>query len=345
MSTLKNMTILMEREKHKMKFLFFTDSHIRGTNPKNRKDNFYETLKKKFFEIIEISNQLKVDYILHGGDWFDRPDISPSIVREFAIIIKKFAKPIYTIAGNHDVYGHNPETISRTMLGLLEGTGIIQLLNYNEEIILKKNGRIVQLMGNSYNYDIDSEYFKKYYIVKKRKDVDYVVNIIHGMLLSKPFFEGIEYTLVSDLYHTEADITLAGHYHSGFGIKKENDKYFINPGSIVRISNSLAEINRMPKVVYIELGEKIHLEEIELKCALPGEEVLDREKIEISKDRNLKLHQFYKSVSSKNEYQKIDLLKIIDEIASNQEISREVKEEALRRIGIARESFSKGDEY
>ena len=50
-----------------MKFLFFTDSHIRGTTPKNRKDNFYETLKTKLLEITNISKKLDVDYILHGG--------------------------------------------------------------------------------------------------------------------------------------------------------------------------------------------------------------------------------------------------------------------------------------
>ncbi|MDQ2085249.1 metallophosphoesterase [Herbivorax sp. ANBcel31] len=328
-----------------MKFLFFTDSHIRGTTPKNRKDNFYETLKSKFEEIINISKDLDVDYILHGGDWFDRPDISPSIVREFAIIIKGFNKPIYTIAGNHDIYGHNPKTIGRTMLGLLEGTGIVTLLGYDDEMVLKKGGISTKITGRPYNYDIDSEeYYKKYYIVKKPDDVDYTINIIHGMLLSKPFFKGIAYTLLDDIKDTEADITLAGHYHSGFGIKKRNDKFFINTGSIVRISNSLAEIKRKPSVVFVEVKEKIHVEEIQLKTALPGEEVLDREQLEMSKDRNLKLHEFYQGISSKGEYKKIDLFKIIDEITSNQELSREVKEEALRRIGIARESFSKGEE-
>lgn len=140
-----------------MKFLFFTDSHIRGTTPKNRKDNFYETLKNKFYEIGDISGRYNVDYILHGGDWFERPDISPSIVREFAVIIKSFGKPIYTVAGNHDIYGHNPATVGRTMLGLLEGTGIINLLVYDDEVILKKDGITVQLTGRSYNYEIDGE--------------------------------------------------------------------------------------------------------------------------------------------------------------------------------------------
>ncbi|PQQ67601.1 metallophosphoesterase family protein [Acetivibrio saccincola] len=328
-----------------MKFLFFTDSHIRGTTPKNRKDNFYETLKAKFLEIIDISKKLDVDYILHGGDWFDRPDISPSIVREFAIIIKKFEKPVYTVAGNHDIYGHNPDTIGRTMLGLLEGTGMVTLLRHGDEVLLKKNGITVCITGSSYNYDIDSEEnYKKYYIVKKPPHADYAINIIHGMLLSKPFFEGIPYTLLDDIKDTEADITLAGHYHSGFGIRKQNGKFFINTGSIVRVSNSLAEIERRPGVVFIEIKDKIYVEEIQLKTALLGEEVLDKDKIEVSKDRNLKLHEFYQGISNSGQYKKVDILQIINEIVSDENLSPKIKEEALRRIGIARESLSKGGE-
>ena len=41
---------------------------------------------------------------------------------------------------------------------------------------------------------------------------------------------------------------------------------------------------------------------------------------------------------------KIDILQIINEIASDENLSSEVKEEALRRIGIAREGLSKGGE-
>ena len=41
------------------------------------------------------------------------------------------------------------------------------------------------------------------------------------MLLSKPFFEGIPYTLLDDIKDTEADITLAGHYHSGLELENK----------------------------------------------------------------------------------------------------------------------------
>ena len=55
------------------------------------------------------------------------------------------------------------------MLGLLEGTGMVTLLKYDDEVILKKDGITVSLTGSSYNYDIDSEEnYKKYYIIKSR---------------------------------------------------------------------------------------------------------------------------------------------------------------------------------
>jgi exonuclease SbcD len=174
--------------------------------------------------------------------------------------------------------------------------------------------------------------------------VDYAINIVHGMLLKKPFYEGIQYTLLEDIKDTEADITFAGHYHSGFGIRNINDKYFVNPGSIVRVSNTISEIERKPKIVYIELEDDIEIREIELKSALPGEEVLDREELEKAKDRSLRLHQFYQSISQTMEYKKIDIASIVENIASNQDLSREVKEEALRRIAIAQESFAMGQE-
>ncbi|HLS54237.1 MAG TPA: metallophosphoesterase, partial [Tissierellaceae bacterium] len=63
-----------------MKLLFFTDTHIRGTTPKNRKDDFPEALERKLYEVLDLINKENIDYVLHGGDLFDRPDLSVSIV-------------------------------------------------------------------------------------------------------------------------------------------------------------------------------------------------------------------------------------------------------------------------
>lgn len=325
-----------------MRFLFFTDTHIRGNSPRSRRDDLYSTLKNKFNEIAGLIEEYDIDFVLHGGDWFDRPDISPSIVRDFAIMVKNFNRPVYTVAGNHDVYGHNPETLSRTMLGLLEGTGIVHILKYGQPVILEKQGLRVQLYGNSYNYEIDGERFKDYYTVKKDSGVDYCINVVHGMLLPKHFIEGIKYTLIDDIVSTEADITLAGHYHTGFGIKKVNDKYIINPGSLTRISALKSEISRIPEVIIIDLKESIDIKAVKLKTALPGEEVLNREHIEMAQEKAYRLNQFFQGIESTGTYEniRVDFNRIIEEITSAQALKEEVKKETIKRIDQARQDLS-----
>jgi uncharacterized protein YihD (DUF1040 family) len=86
------------------------------------------------------------------------------------------------------------------------------------------------------------------------------------------------------------------------------------------------------------------LKEVELKCARPGEEILDRQQLEYSQDRSMKLHQFYQSLAKTGKYDRIDLNRIIEEIAADQEISREIKEETVKRIALAREELSKGND-
>jgi DNA repair exonuclease SbcCD nuclease subunit len=330
-----------------MKLLFFTDSHIRGTNPRSRIDDSYTALKNKFKEIAQIITEQDIDYVLHGGDWFDRPDISPSIVRDFAILIKSFNRPIYTIAGNHDIYGHNPNTLSRTMLGLLEGTNTINVLDAGENIFLEKDKVKVQIIGNPYHFDIDGEGSRDSYVVKKDASADYCINMVHGFLLPKPFIEGAKYTLIDDILETQADITLVGHYHSGFGIIERNHKYFINPGSVFRISASKAELLRIPGVVVITLEKDIGIKFEQLCTALPSEQVLNRDHIENAQKLSYKLYEFFNNIYSIQgfEQSKIDINKMIEEISTTQGLKSEIKLETIRRIEDARLSLkNEGDE-
>ena len=198
-----------------MKLLYFTDTHIRGTNPKNRLDNFYQTLKNKFHEVIEIAKYENVDYILHGGDLFDRPDPSVSIVSDFAKIFNEFRVPIYIVSGNHDIFGHNPSTLDRTMLGLLCNLGILNLVN-DRKIILEKDIK-VQLTSAPYVYSMDSKENIKNYIVKEKdKTCKYAIHLTHGFLIDKPFLKEVSHTLISDIKDTCADITFGAHYHIQF---------------------------------------------------------------------------------------------------------------------------------
>lgn len=329
-----------------MKILYFTDTHIRGTTPKNRKDNFLDTLENKFNELVKVIEDNDIDYVLHGGDLFDRPDISPSIVRKFAMILNKIKIPIYSIAGNHDIYGHNPNTINRTMLGLFDGIGILNLINENDSIVIEKNNLKVQITGSPYKYGIDSSDDKSMYLLDKRNEsVDFAIHLTHGMLLDKPFIKGVPHTLIDDIIHTKADITLCAHYHSGFGIKEYDNKYFINPGSLVRITNSLKEIDRMPRAVIIDLNNKtINLDFYYLETAQKGEHVLDRSIVEKNIFRSEKIVQFKQSIDSSQDFDKLNINHILNNIMNTENIDENIKKEAMKRIEYAQIELSGEDD-
>lgn len=316
-----------------MKILYFTDTHIRGTNPKNRKDDFVLTLENKLHEIVDIINNDNINYVIHGGDLFDRPDISISIVSKFAKILKKIKVPFYIVSGNHDIFGHNPQTINRTILGLLGQLEFLKVINENDKVHLTDGKINVQVTGQPYIYDLDNDFNKEKYILKDVDDnVDYSIHVIHGMLLDKPFVKGIPYTLIDDIKDTKADITLSGHYHAGFKTIETDNKYFVNPGSLVRITNSLREIDRKPQVVILELDDKISVKYKQLESALDGDLVLDRSEVEKSVFKSERLFEFKQTIDSTLEFDKMDINDILIEVSISEGVPKEVKEEALKRI-------------
>lgn len=314
-----------------MKLLYLTDTHIRGTSPKNRLDDYYETLKEKLKEISNIIHEKKIDYVLHGGDLFDRPDVSVSIVSEVAKIFQTFGVPIYIISGNHDIFGHNPDTLDRTMLGLLCNLGIMNLVNY-KKFILEKDIR-VQLTGSPYIYSMDEAKNIDNYIID---DVDesckYAIHMTHGFLIDKPFLKEVPHTLINDIRDTKANITLAGHYHFGFNTVELDKKYFVNPGALMRISNSKIEIKRKPKVNIITLKDDIKIEERYLKSAKPGEVVLDRSEMERHKFKGIKMAEFKESIEASANYRSLDIFDLLLNISKSENISEDVKKEALKRM-------------
>ena len=327
-----------------MKILYFTDTHIRGTTPKNRKDDYLNTLENKFLDILEIIQEKKVDFVIHGGDLFDRPDISVSVVSKFAEILNRIKVPIYMVSGNHDIYGHNPLTVNRTMVGLLDNLGIINIIDNMGKVILEKENIKVQLTGQPYIYNIDNPNNREYYLVDDIDEgIDYSIHLVHGMLLDRPFIKGIPYTLIDDIKTTKADITLSGHYHSGFKKTIIDGKYFINPGSIVRITNSLREMERQPQVALIDLNETIDINFLPLLTAKSGEEVLDRAEIEKNIFQRERLFEFKQTVDDALDFEKMDINDLLIEVSTSEGVSDDVKIEALRRIALVQMKGLDGD--
>lgn len=327
-----------------LRILYFTDTHIRGTTPKNRKDDYVDTLEKKFLEILRMIEKEEIDFVIHGGDLFDRPDISVSVVSRFANILNRIKIPIYMVSGNHDIYGHNPLTVNRTMVGLLNNLGIVNIIDNLGKVILEKDDIKVQLTGQPYIYNIDDPNNRKYYLVDSIDEgINYSIHLVHGMLLDRPFIKGIPFTLIDDIKTTKADITLSGHYHSGYKKTLIDGKYFINPGSIVRITNSLREMDRQPQVALINLEDTIEINFLPLVSAKSGEDVLDRGEIEKNIFQRERLFEFKQTIDNALDFDKMDINDLLIEVSTSEGVSEDVKVEALRRIALVQMKGLDGD--
>lgn len=326
-----------------MKFLFFTDTHLRSTTPENRTDDIVETMKEKLTEVVQIANDNKVSAVIHGGDLFDIPNPGLGTMGDLVGIFKGLEAPMYIVNGNHDIYGHNIATLNRTLLGFLIAMGNITLLT-REPVYVDDGNVRVQLTGAGYQYDIDDDISS--YVVSK-DNCDVAIHIVHGMLLNRAVFPDVRYTLVDDIKDkTHADITLAGHYHLGFDEVIYNGKYFFNPGSIVRLSNHPAEIKRMPKVLLIDLDSGIAYRYIKLKCAKAGPEVLDRSKVEEARFREEKRAYFLQEIRAAAGTRRTDPYSILDAVVKARQdsegLSKDVVDEVKRRFAEAEAALKGG---
>lgn len=212
-----------------MKLLIFTDSHIRASTPRSRIDEYPIAMWGKFQQISQIIIERGINAVLIGGDLFDAPDPSTSIVNNYLQLFTYWNIPIYSIVGSHDKFGYNNNTLYRTGLGTLIASGIVKLLDVTQRI-----GYNTQIAGISHSYDLDENSATDYYRKKLNSD-EYLVQICHGMVVDGPWGFG-KHTNVKDI-RTEADFLVCGHYHPGFAPVQVGDTTIINVGSLGRTEN------------------------------------------------------------------------------------------------------------
>ena len=271
---------------------------------------------------------------LHGGDFFDKPDIADNVAGTIGELYREFPKKVVVIAGNHDIRGNNLSTLYQTKLGLLGRLGIVKLLSYGEKIIIEKDGLTVQVTGSPSDFGISRN--KEMFILKE-KEADVAVHVAHAMILRSDASFG-DYVPLSDIQdETVADVTFSGDFHLGFEPLVHKGKYFINPGALVRKYNFLEEINRTPQVCILTVNDdrSIEYELIPLQCAEKGEDVLDRSTLVAKKQYEEKLLQFKEGLLNRESAFSMNLNDVIMFMAKQEYIEEEILMDIVKRIESA----------
>lgn len=317
-----------------IRLLLIGDRHNSETIPSSRIDDYRDTCEKKDNEIISLAKKYDVSAILHPGDFWT--DADKKLKNDFIAKVANKWNNIYTdtgrhipligIAGNHDLIGENASSMPATTTGLLDSLGIFKLVSRENPFIVEKDGKRVVITGNNYHRGMDKpEYISDYIIDEHLGDVH--IHIVHGMLENRNLGPLIRHTIIDNINSTKADITFCGHDHNGFGIVKSNNKLFINPGAVVRLTASNQEMTRDVGVVLVSIDDGIKCEFIKLKSALPASEVLDRSSI----DRTKEIEKYTQELKEKVESLKLghssNFDDILDSIYTQEKIPDNIKSE------------------
>lgn len=318
-----------------IRLLITGDWHLRGANPRNRIDDYKEAAKAKLREIFGIAKEKEVDAILVPGDIFDSFLVAISVLLEFANLLMESPCRIIATLGNHDIEGYNVGSFQRSSLRVLELL-VPQLEVYTDPAQYIHLGdpdqQLVAVSFAPYSAKMDKDGYG-YSPEVEIPEYYYKIHVAHGMALDHvPPFE--KYTLIQHI-KTEADLVVTGHDHTGYGVYHRADgKYFINFGALMRKAASVAEMERKITVVLLQIEEGIPtITPIELQAAQPGDQVLDRSRIEAEKQREYVMDNFAALVQ-KNTGQAVllDINGIVESIAAQDNLPPDVVALTLEKI-------------
>ena len=219
------------------KIAFATDIHLRYTAPISRldDDSYHINIINKIKYIIDFANS-NCDMIIFGGDLFDKPDIPYSLLINLIKELKKSKKPIYSIVGNHDIYGYNNDSVNKSAIGILFENNLIKKL---DEIVINN----IRIKGIHCFSDLILDDIKE--------------DLINIAVVHKPIsIHNIPNTIkLSDVEKNNLyNIVLCGDIHTPFEHISHN-AIWLNPGSLSR--TSIIDKDRDVKFLYISIDNKL----------------------------------------------------------------------------------------
>lgn len=338
--------------------LFITDTHFSDKKPESRIDDYEKTEKNKIDAIRELAKSVSAKAILQGGDWFDRSKVSDRYISQHLedwdysgtqqehrsaydsgqIDKNEYAErmlntiPVVGIAGNHDLTGRSLKMLESSSLAFLEKTGFMNLVSREKPYIIQlKNGDTISITGTSYDNKLSKNHkgnLSQFTPSKAYGDIN--IHMVHYALYDKEIDPHTPYIDLDDIFsQTNADITLTGDIHIGYGLYENSGKMASNPGAISQ-RNRLTDSDRMLQTTLIHISEdnEVSLHLIELKQEDPNDLFDPNYQTKKEKDE-LALDRVKEILKNTSEVKETNATAIINSVANEEGVDEEIRHLAV----------------
>jgi len=228
--------------------VFAGDLHLRNTTPASRVDDFRAAQETKLDAILEIAAGPPLSALIFTGDLFDRPDPPYGLVTRYCRKFMDHPGAIFTIPGNHDVYGASLETLDRSALGVLAAADVVSLLRPDLPHVLDTAAGKIYCYGSSYMEPRPP-------LAPSLLRNDRSLLVTHDMVLADRLYREPDEFVTTDEFlrkHPGWNMIVCGHYHYRF-LEQHGSCRILNPGAVVRIKASPGDMDLVPSVIVWDL--------------------------------------------------------------------------------------------
>lgn len=348
--------------------IYFGDFHHRKVAPTGRIDDYHATEFNKVKLIRDLAKEYNAKAILQPGDFLDKPKLDDgflvkvmkawgftdmmqarteyeagNITKDELIDRTLDYVPMVGLIGNHELYGGSLSTYSKTSIAFLVKSGFINLISQNNPYIINTdNGGKIAITGSSYDSDLltDNPDISKFEPTKSYGDVN--IFMVHEALYDTKLLPGMNWLPIDKIADsTIADLTLAGHIHTGYGFKLIDGKIFGNPGAL---DQKLAEApNRVvtAAIIHVTDENKVLVREVALDTPVSSE-IYDTEKVKERVQIDKQMKSIKTLIDSASEIKDTKASEIINKVSLDENIPNNIRKMALDTTGSV-ESSMKND--
>jgi hypothetical protein len=260
-----------------MRFMFFTDLHLKSRTPIRRTGSFEDDVLAKLVYLLVSAQQMDVDFIVCGGDLFDNPNPSFRLASRVMNLIASSGVPWHHVLGNHEIIGHNPDSYDMGVLAFFEHLDNFTITNGKSS-----NGTVLKPIHYRHGVEENKEAW--------HLDAQRSIICAHAMVVPTPVpFTHVTPQTLKDM--TGANLVLLGHYHDPWAnivvrTKLDDDKkkqlaenmgkllstrepftfsiptgvfekvtLFLNTGSVSRISLLAHNLKRTPRAIVVDIDD------------------------------------------------------------------------------------------